>query len=71
MRTRTKAGIKFDVVQEWTDETNYQIIRVNNAEYRLDYIPRNLCRNYADLSITIVNGIRYLNLKQALIAISK
>lgn len=66
MKTYTKAGIKYQIVER---NDLSQIISVNGTLYTIEFLPRP-CANEADLYAVFHKGIRYANFKQFIVAIA-
>jgi hypothetical protein len=59
MKKSTKhCKVSYEVVVPYTDETLFQIISVNEQEYRIDYLPRP-CNTISDLYCVLHKGVRY------------
>lgn len=65
MKAAKHCKVNYRIIQEFTHETNYQLIELNNNIYKVDYYPRP-CETISDLYAVIYKGIRFTNFAKLL-----
>jgi hypothetical protein len=58
MKSVSHSKIQYSVIEEYSDSTFRQVIKLKDKIYQIDYLPRP-CKNESDLRCVFVNNIRY------------
>jgi len=69
MKTIKHCKKQYEVIIPYTDASLIQVIRVNEKDYKLEYLPRP-CKNYAELFSVYHNGVRFSTLAKFLKSVS-